>query len=228
MLKERSRSERVDHRVEHQADPCERLHRAVVEEERKAPPLLLLGNDQLVREARPLGLAHGRLREQARVLDRTAGEVGQQRRAGQLLAVERPRARELEGAELLAPDPQRQDDRASGPLLLGPQQRRLRPEEALRLAPRLVQQLVGVVLLGDPAHRLDERLEEARLRRQLLLGDLVPPPLGDDQVEREPGRADDRHAQAGGREPARAERQAEHRDDRGTRDDPHQEGGSSR
>ena len=101
--------ERVDRRVEHEADPGERLHRAVVEEERQPPALVLLGDDQLVREPRALGLAHLGLGEQARVLDRAAGEVGEHAwPARASLAVERPRAHQLQRADLLAPDDQRQ------------------------------------------------------------------------------------------------------------------------
>ena len=189
--------ERVDHRVQHQADPGERLHRPVVEEEREPPPLLLLGDDQLVGQPRALGLALLRLGEQLRVLDRAAGEVGQQLRPRKLLAVERFRSHELQRADLLAADPQRQHDRSRKSARAGRQQRRLGAEQLPGLAPRLVEHLLGLVRRGDRAHRLDQRLEEARLRRELLLDDLVPAALGDDQVQREPGGADDRRAEAG-------------------------------
>ena len=64
------RLERVGDRVEHEADPGERLHGPVVEEECEPAPLLLLGRDQLIREAGAFGLAHLRLCEETRVLDR--------------------------------------------------------------------------------------------------------------------------------------------------------------
>ena len=80
--------ERVDYGVEHQADPGKRLHRSVVEEEREPAALVLLGRDQLIRETCALRLADLRLGQQPRVLDRSRREVGQQCRAGQLLAVE--------------------------------------------------------------------------------------------------------------------------------------------
>ncbi len=48
--------DRVADRVEHQRDSGERLHRAVVEEEREPPALVLLGRDQLLEQADPLAL----------------------------------------------------------------------------------------------------------------------------------------------------------------------------
>ena len=42
----------VERRVEHERDAGERLHRAVVEEERDAPPLVLLGGEDLLGRAR--------------------------------------------------------------------------------------------------------------------------------------------------------------------------------
>src|SRR2546428_57562 len=47
--------DRVADGVEHQRDAGERLHRPVVQEERKPAPLVLLGGDQLLGEARLLG-----------------------------------------------------------------------------------------------------------------------------------------------------------------------------
>src|SRR5205823_5164470 len=43
--------DRVPDRVEHQRDARERLDGAVVEEEREAPPLVLLGSDELLEQA---------------------------------------------------------------------------------------------------------------------------------------------------------------------------------
>jgi hypothetical protein len=87
-------ADRLDRRVEHQADPGERLDGTVVEEERESSALLLLGDDHLVRELGPLGLAYLCLGEQPRALDRPRGEVGEQRRPRELLTVERARAHE--------------------------------------------------------------------------------------------------------------------------------------
>ena len=43
-------------RVEHERDAGERLHRPVVEEQRDAPPLVLLGREDLLGQlARPVG-----------------------------------------------------------------------------------------------------------------------------------------------------------------------------
>ncbi len=42
------RLDRVEHRVEHQGDPREVLHRSVVQEQRDPPTLVLLGRDQPV------------------------------------------------------------------------------------------------------------------------------------------------------------------------------------
>ena len=101
--------------------------------------------------------------------------------------------------------------------LAGREQERARLEQPLRLFARALEH-VGVA--GDRAHRLDERLEEPRLARQLLLGRFVPPPLGDDQVRGEhPGEARPRRRQSPTtvsttalpdrqRSPARAERPA--------------------
>ena len=66
------------------------------------------------------------------------------------------------------------------------------------------------------------------MRRELLLDDLVAPALRDDQVEREPGCADDRDREPGEREPARADREADHRHERRGRDDRDEQSGPSR
>ena len=46
--------DRMVDRVEHQRDPGERLHGAVVELQREPPALVLLGGDPLLEEANPL------------------------------------------------------------------------------------------------------------------------------------------------------------------------------
>ena len=61
--------DRLHGRVEHERDPGEVLHRAVVEEERQPPPLVLLGRDQPVGELRALVLADPGVREQPRVVE---------------------------------------------------------------------------------------------------------------------------------------------------------------
>ena len=165
--------ERVDHGVEHQRDPRQRLHRPVVEEEREPAPLLLLGGDQLVGQARALRLAHLRLGEQARVLDGAAGEVGEQRSRGRA-----PRGRMAEpatscsAADLLAADAQRDSTTASSvaaALALGRRQNasRVAVEQAARLVPGAGRgSSSGSSVDAIARHRLDQRLEEARLRRR--------------------------------------------------------------
>ena len=46
----RARLRKSSDRVEHERDAGERLHRAVVEEQRDAPPLVLLGREDLLCE----------------------------------------------------------------------------------------------------------------------------------------------------------------------------------
>ena len=87
-----------------------------MEEEGKPAALVLLRRDQPLGQPLPLGLALARLREQARVLDRAGGEVGEDGRAHVVPAVERLRARQLEVAEPLAVDRERDDH----PLAAGP------------------------------------------------------------------------------------------------------------
>jgi len=137
-----------------------------------------------------------------------------------LLAVERTRPSELDRPDVLVADPQREDTVLPARLARS-EQRRLRPEELLRLPKRALEHLARIERAGDRPERLHERFE-------LVLDDLVPPPLGDDQVEREPGSADDRRREAGEREPARAQRQAQQRDDRRQGDDRDEQACSSR
>ena len=66
-----------------------------MEEEREPSALILLGGDELLREARSVGLANLRLRQQPGVLSRTRREVGEHRRADDIAAVERHESREV-------------------------------------------------------------------------------------------------------------------------------------
>ena len=50
--------DRLDGRVEHQRDPGEVLHRPVVQEEGEPAPLVLLGGDDPLDEAFPLGVGN--------------------------------------------------------------------------------------------------------------------------------------------------------------------------
>ena len=91
-----------------------------------------------------------------------------------------------------------------------------RAEKLFRLAPRLLEDLVGLDARRDRTHRLDERLEEARLRRELVLDPLMAAPLAHDQVEREGGRGGERrHERREGERPERAEQR---QDERGRRE----------
>ena len=65
----RSSVDRLHRCVEHQRDPRQVLHRAVVQEEREPPPLVLLGREQPVGELGALVLADAGIREQTRVVE---------------------------------------------------------------------------------------------------------------------------------------------------------------
>src|SRR5581483_990980 len=122
-------------------------------------------------------------------------------------AVERAVSRQPQGRDLAPVDAQRELNRALGrrgpSLLAGRQDLRTRPEQPLRLAPRLLEDLRSRGGLRDRPHRLDERLEEARLGRELALGLAVPLPLADEkQQERERAARRDRERQPSPREPA--------------------------
>ena len=195
--------------VEHQRDAGHRLDGPVVELVGKPAPLVLLGCDQLLGEPCPLGLARLGLGEELRVVGRTGGEVGENCGADEVAAVEGAISLEAERGDLAAPsaegDPRRLAVRLVR-LLARRQERSACAEELLGLAPGLLEHLVRVEGRGDRAHRLDKGLEEAGLRRQLVLDSLVPAPLPDDQVEREGGRrSEGRHERRERERPERAE-----------------------
>jgi hypothetical protein len=79
--------------------------------------------------------------------------------------------------------------------------RALRVEEAPRLLAGAVEDLARVQGRGDGADRVDERLQEGGLSLELVLGGLVAPALGDDQIEREAAEEGRR-----GDQPARGDR----------------------
>ena len=81
--------DRVQSCIEQQRDARERLNRAVVQLVCKSAPFVLLRRDDLVREARALGLAHLRVLEQLRVLVLARGEVPEHRGADHVVALER-------------------------------------------------------------------------------------------------------------------------------------------
>ena len=172
----------------HERDPGHGLHGPVVEEEGEPAALVLLGRDELFRQTAALGLALLRLHDEARVLDRTGCEVTEHGRAGPVPALEGLRADDLDRPERFAADGERHDELAVRFLdLLARSQepRRAGVEEALRLVAGSLNDLVRVERARDGCDGFHERLEEARLRGQLVLRGLVPAALGDDQVDGE-------------------------------------------
>ena len=152
----------------------------------EAAPLLLLGRDQLLGQAGALRLAHLRLGEQACVLDRPAGEVGEQPGARRHPRGRTARCRARRSArDLLVARPQRDHDDVLGrrgrAALARRQEARARLEQTLRLPLGDLEDLTRVERRRDRRHRLDERLEEARLGRELALDQLVAPALGGDR-----------------------------------------------
>jgi hypothetical protein len=81
-------------------------------------------------------------------------------------------------------------------------------EQPLGLAARELEDLLRVERGGDDADRLDQRLQQPRLSRELPLGRLVPPALGLEQVERERTGREGRGRQPGCQERVLAEREA--------------------
>src|SRR5258708_1608307 len=74
------------------------------------------------------------------------------------------------------------------------QQQRPRLEEPFRLLARPLQH---VAVARDRAHRLDKRLEEPSLARELELRSLVPPALAHDQRRGDDSRERNRRGKAG-------------------------------
>src|SRR5256714_14381651 len=135
-----------------------------MEEEREPSPLILLGGDEWLREARAVGLATLRLRQQPGVLSRARREVGEHRRADDIAAVERAIARQPERRDLLAVDAQRKEHGALGRrglrLLARREHLRPCPEDALGLPARLLEDLRRLARLSDRPQRFDQRREE--------------------------------------------------------------------
>ena len=206
-------SDGVDRRVEHERDPRHRLDRAVVQLVREPPALLLLRGDQLVREPRPFELARLGLGPKPCVLAGPRSHVGEHGRPHEVAPPERPVAFEPQQRDLLVAAAKRDDHdlavRVRRYLARG-EHRRARLEEPLRLAARLLQHALGVECRGDCADRLEERLEEARLCGEVLLDQLVPPPLGDDQVQRERRRREQRRHELRERQRVEVAERGEH------------------
>ena len=88
-------------------------------------------------------------------------------------------------------------------------------EEAPRLVAGAVEDLGRVQGRGDGRDRVDERLEERRLRLELVFGELVAPALGDDQVQREGAEERGRGDEAAGCDGRLTEGEPERADERG-------------
>ena len=194
----------------------------VVEEERQAAALVLLGGDQPLGQPLALGLAVARLFEQARVLDRARREVGKHGRPHVVPAVERLASSQLEIAQTLAVDGERDDHAlATGPpfvcaVAAGREDARAaRVEETPGLVAGAVEDLTSVERGGDVSDRVDQRLEEGRLRLELVLGRLVAASLRDDQIEGERAEEGRRRDQSACRDPGLAESQAQRADEGG-------------
>ena len=126
------------------------------------------------------------------------GEVRQDGCAHDVVAVEGTLTRQPQRADLLVVRAQRNHDRVLRRRLPRPlpraEQQRARLEEPLRLLARPLQHFRAA---GDRSHRLDERLEEARFARELLLRSLVPPALRHDQERGYDSRDRDRQPEGG-------------------------------
>ncbi len=176
-------ADRVQAGIEQERDSRQRLDDAVVQLVREPPSLVLLRRDQLVRQVRALDLADTRFREQACVLELARREVGEHGRANHVVPIKRTASCQPQRRDLLVARLERNDDRVLRRSLPRPLARlehlRTSFEEPLGLHARLGEHVPGG---RDRAHRLHERLEEARLRRQLLFGRLVPAALADNEV----------------------------------------------
>ena len=162
----------------------------IVEEEREAAPLLLLGGDDLLGEPCALGFADLRVLQQPRVLALARCEVGEHRRACDVGASERPGAHEMERPDVLLSHAEWHEDplspvRRCGRLLVGTEELRARVEEPLRLDARVLEHRLRPAARGDLVHRLDQRLEERRLSRELLLDAAMTVSLDEEQVDRD-------------------------------------------
>jgi hypothetical protein len=134
--------------------------------------------------------------------------------------VELLRPRQLEVAQELAVHGQR-DEHALAPLRsLAAVARRqeaggLGVEQATGLVAGPVEDLGCVQGRGDGRDRVDERLQEHRLRLELVLGGLVASPLRDDQIEREGAEERGRGDEAAGCDRRLPEGEPERADERG-------------
>jgi hypothetical protein len=172
-----------------------------VEVEGKPAPLVLLRRDELFGETRALALPLLRLDDEARVLRRPGREVGEHAGAHEVPAVEAAGADEAEGPDLVPAHGERNDHsvlrqpRFSGRVLgRGEEAGFACVEEPLGLLAHALDDLLRLQRAGDHGDRVHERFEKARLRLQRVLGRLVPPSLGNDQVDGEsPGERGRRH-----------------------------------
>jgi hypothetical protein len=102
----------------------------------------------------------------------------------------------VERADLLVADAERDEDplvavRGCLRLDTGLEQSRVGVEEVLGLDARVLEHLLRSAARGDRVHRLDQRFEERRLLRELVLDLEVAVALDEDQVKGdECGRAD--------------------------------------
>ncbi len=221
--------DRVQAGIEQQRDSRERLHRTVVQLVCKATSFLLLGCDELIGQPGTLGFAQPRVVEELGILVLPRGEVGQDGCTDDIVPIEGTLTRQPQRADLLLVRTQGNHDRVLRRCLPWPLRRREQQraclEEPLGLLARPLEHLRAA---RDRAHRLDERLEEARLARELTLCGLVPPPFRHDQVGRHDSRERDRDSETGEGQWTVAYGQRDHGQDgrRGERQD--QQSGSSR
>jgi hypothetical protein len=80
-------------------------------------------------------------------------------------------------------------------LLVGADELGLSVEEALRLDSRVFEHRLRPAACGDLVHRLDQRLEERRLPRELLLDLAVAITLDEEEVDRDESGCGDRREQ---------------------------------
>jgi hypothetical protein len=137
------------------------------------------------RERSLLGLV-----DQPGVLGGTGGEVREHAGPHEVPAVKAARANEVQGADLTPAHGERDDHPVlREPSLAGRVLRRgeepslAGAEEPFGLLATPLDDRVGLERNGDGRHRIHERLEEARLGLQLVLGVLVTAALRDDQVD---------------------------------------------
>ena len=120
------------------------------------------------------------------------GEVGEHRGADDIPAAKRLAPLEHEDGDWLAadcePDPHYPWGRCAGLLALLSHPNLVGVEEPSGLVCRPFEDLTRLVRAGHGCDRIDQRLEEARLRLELVLGDAVAAPLLHDESRRERAR----------------------------------------